>query len=143
MRCVREFVTCALFTLLACNPGPGGPSQPQPGADAKVEEAPAGEPKKTPTGTPELPEGVVVEPTPSPGSTPGSGDPKPADGAVVQCTPETRKGGVCTREFRQVCGTLADKTTKSYSNPCVACSDTNVVSYVEGECAGGSKEQAK
>ncbi len=63
--------------------------------------------------------------------------PRPPVGplSTVECTPDTRKGGRCTREYRPVCGAYADKTTKTFSNPCVACSDEKVASYVAGECA--------
>jgi hypothetical protein len=75
---------------------------------------------------------VVVAPRPTPDKQPG--DRAPA-GATVECTPETRKGGMCTREYRPVCGSYADKTTKTFSNPCGACSDEKVTGYVQGACA--------
>lgn len=56
-------------------------------------------------------------------------------GEVVVCTPETRQP-MCTREYRPVCGTLEDKTRKTYGNKCTACSDAKVVSHVDGKCPG-------
>ncbi len=41
---------------------------------------------------------------------------------------------VCTGEHLPVCGFEADGNHKTYSNACVACSNTNVVSYDEGVC---------
>jgi len=62
--------------------------------------------------------------------------PKEGIGANVTCTPDTRKGGMCTREYSPVCGSLADNTSKTFSNKCVACSDEKVVRYVAGPCPG-------
>lgn len=65
-------------------------------------------------------------------------DDKPGD-TFVECTPETRTGGLCTREYRPVCGVKADGTTATYPNKCNACSDTAVLRYSDGGCeAGGS-----
>jgi hypothetical protein len=145
MRRIGLLVSCALFALIACkdttSPGSAGPPQPggatagaTPGP-APVEQPPppAGESANTPAGTPELPAGVVVKPRETPDSK--SPEDRPPAGASVECTPDKRKGGMCTREFRPVCGSYADKTTKTFSNPCVACSDEKVASYVAGECA--------
>ncbi len=48
---------------------------------------------------------------------------------------------VCTMEYRQVCGWFNSQTmclrypcAAEYSNPCVACSDSNVVYYTFGVC---------
>ena len=41
---------------------------------------------------------------------------------------------VCTMDYTPVCGTLNDKSVKTYANGCGACSNANVVSYVSGEC---------
>ena len=71
------------------------------------------------------------------GAPPVVGDaPKEGIGANVTCTPDTRKGGMCTREYSPVCGSLADNTSKTFSNKCVACSDEKVVRYVAGPCPG-------
>ena len=137
-------LSCALFALIACkdttSPGSSGPSQPggasagatpvSPPADPPP---PAGESANTPPVTPELPAGVVVKPRETPDTKPP--EDQPPAGASVECTADKRKGGMCTREFRPVCGAYADKTTKTFSNPCVACSDEKVASYVAGECA--------
>ncbi len=42
---------------------------------------------------------------------------------------------VCTRDYRPVCGLSQDSTTKTYSNACSACSNSDVVSYVSQACA--------
>jgi len=60
----------------------------------------------------------------------------PGTGANVVCTPDTRKGGICTREYRPVCGALGDATSRTFPNKCVACSDEKVTSYVAGPCPG-------
>lgn len=136
MRPVCLLSCAALFALISCSPGPAEPSRPgASGAPAATpsEPAPAGEPARTPTGTPETPAGVVVEPRPTPGSEAPSE--QPAAGEAVECTPDKRKGGRCTREFRAVCGSYADNTSKTFSNPCVACSDEKVVRYVPEACA--------
>lgn len=41
---------------------------------------------------------------------------------------------MCTRDYRPVCGTLSSNKHKTYSNGCTACSDSNVVWAIEGEC---------
>jgi hypothetical protein len=147
---MRRFslVPCLLLALAACD----GPSQPPaaapaatpaatPATPAKPEPAtpPASEtPAQPPTSaTPTQPAGVVIEPKP-PTKIAAPVD-KPAADGTVTCTPEKRKGGMCTREMRPVCGSYADKTTKKFPNPCVACSDEKIVSYVEGDCAAAAK----
>ncbi|MFH1054997.1 MAG: Kazal-type serine protease inhibitor family protein [Candidatus Altiarchaeota archaeon] len=58
-----------------------------------------------------------------------------------QCTPESRKGGMCTKEYMPVCGwfnesikCFAYPCANTYSNPCMACSDLKVGYYTVGEC---------
>lgn len=41
---------------------------------------------------------------------------------------------ICTMEYDPVCATLRNKTMKTYSNGCSACSDNQVVGYQSGEC---------
>ncbi|MFT6350526.1 MAG: hypothetical protein ACJAYB_003576 [Psychromonas sp.] len=41
---------------------------------------------------------------------------------------------LCTMDYRPACGTLSDASVKTYSNGCSACSDSNVASWVDGEC---------
>jgi hypothetical protein len=96
-------------------------------------------PSTAPT-TPDAPAEPVVVP-PAAGDAPppepeGAAPVDPAGGATVTCTADTRKGGVCTREFSPVCGTFEDNTSKTFSNKCVACSDEKVVRYVAGPCPG-------
>ncbi|MBW2291700.1 MAG: hypothetical protein JRG89_17085 [Deltaproteobacteria bacterium] len=47
---------------------------------------------------------------------------------------EEPRSPVCTRDYRPVCAELRGVETKTYSNGCTACSDSEVVSYVEGAC---------
>ncbi len=119
-RLVSVLATCAatlaLVTVVACKDNGG--AAPAPAGDG------------TPAATP--------EPVPA-----VNGDAPPVDGAApvdtganVTCTPDTRKGGMCTREYHPVCGTLADNTSQTFSNKCVACSDEKVVRYVDGPCPG-------
>lgn len=80
--------------------------------------------------------GDAAAPTDNPGE-PASGTPKPAGPAdMVACTPDTRKGGMCTREFQPVCGKKADEARETFPNKCVACSDESVVGYFLGSCEG-------
>ena len=110
--------TVTMIAGLACDKD-GGAAPP----------APAG------AGKPAAPE---TPPPPVAGDAPPveAGAPTEGTGANVTCTPDTRKGGMCTREYSPVCGTLADNTSKTFSNKCVACSDEKVVRYVAGQCAG-------
>jgi len=41
---------------------------------------------------------------------------------------------ICTMEYRPVCATLTDASVKTFASGCSACSDAQVVSWVEGEC---------
>ncbi len=41
---------------------------------------------------------------------------------------------VCTMDYRPVCASLRDGATKTYSNGCSACSDAEVISWVENPC---------
>ena len=111
--------TLAMVTTLACDKDGGAPP-PAPAGDG----APAAKPETTPP--------------PIAGDAPPvvAGAPTEGTGANVKCTPDTRKGGICTREYSPVCGTLADNTSKTFSNKCVACSDEKVVRYVTGPCPG-------
>lgn len=59
--------------------------------------------------------------------------------AKTYCKPEQRQVGnepkACTMEYRPVCGwTAAGVKTQTYGNPCVACIETNVSYWTEGEC---------
>lgn len=119
-RLVSLLALCAAVSLTACKDD-GNPSS-TPAADAT--------PPPAAPATPSVPaagDAPVAE---------SAGPVDPAGGANVACTPDTRKGGVCTREFHPVCGTLADNTARTFSNKCVACSDEKVVRYVDGACPG-------
>lgn len=54
------------------------------------------------------------------------------------CTQDEKESDICTMEYNPVCGEIAlntgEKTYKTYSNGCSACSDMNVVSHMQGEC---------
>lgn len=56
--------------------------------------------------------------------------------AVKQCDMATRPTA-CIEIYGPVCGTKNDGTTATYDNYCLACADSNVVSYSEGSgCQG-------
>ena len=123
-RLVSVLATCvaslAVVAVLACDKD-GGAAPPAPAGDGK--------PAAT---TPE------TTPPPASGDAPAADPTAPTEGtgANVTCTPDTRKGGMCTREYSPVCGTLGDNTSKTFSNKCVACSDEKVLRYVAGPCPG-------
>lgn len=50
----------------------------------------------------------------------------------VTCTSRSPR---CTREFVPVCGRRTDGNTQEYSNKCVACADTAVISFTTGGCS--------
>lgn len=112
---------CAVTTLTACkdtgSSPPAGPATPAAGA-----------PTDKPVEPPAMGDAVPVEDKVTPID--------PGTGANVACTPDTRKGGICTREYRPVCGAMGDATSRTFPNKCVACSDEKVTSYVEGPCPG-------
>jgi|JI6StandDraft_1071083.scaffolds.fasta_scaffold02857_9 hypothetical protein len=124
-RILTLMALCAASSLTACKDAstssppaaaaaPAAPAAPGPAAPA---EAPAAGDAAAP---------VEVGAAPS----------EPTTGAKVICTPDTRKGGICTREYRPVCGSFADAATRTFPNKCVACSDEKVASYVDGPCPG-------
>ena len=41
---------------------------------------------------------------------------------------------ICTMNYMPVCGLQNNKEYKTYSNACTACSDSDVISYVENAC---------
>ena len=41
---------------------------------------------------------------------------------------------LCTMDYRPVCGERNDGSHKTYSNGCNACSDHEVIGFIEGEC---------
>ncbi|MDO8481197.1 MAG: hypothetical protein Q7S65_05300 [Nanoarchaeota archaeon] len=61
---------------------------------------------------------------------------------AVDCLPEQRNAEICTLEYRPVCGwndpakiqCIRYPCAQTYSNPCSACQNENVISYTEGEC---------
>lgn len=120
---------CAVTSLTACKDGGSAPppAEPVPAAGAA-----GASPGETPAEHP-------VEPPPAGDAVPVEGGVAPIDpgtGANIICTPDTRKGGICTREYRPVCGAMGDATSRTFANKCVACSDEKVSSYVEGPCPG-------
>ena len=130
MHSIRYLLTllalCAVSSLSACKDGGSAP----PGENGPG--GPAGGPVAGSAGTP-------VEPPAAGDAVPSEGGVAPIDpgtGANVVCTADTRKGGICTREYRPVCGSFADSTSRTFPNKCVACSDEKVASYVEGPCPG-------
>jgi hypothetical protein len=149
-RCVRgrrrgEGVTLVALVLLACSP-PKDPGEPEAGSTdgGTLAGGTTGEDEATgltgeSTGAGSTTAGSSGDD--EPGSTgtggvagcvpPETGDP---DGLACICGPESRQGGVCTREYRPVCGLYADASARTFPNRCGACSDEQVHSYVEGPC---------
>ena len=136
MHCFARLLTllalCAASSLTACkdahsSPPTEGSAPVAPVADAPVADAPVTD----------APVADAPVEAPAAGDEGAGGAPavEPDAGAKVVCTPDTRKGGICTREYRPVCGSLAG-ASRTFSNKCVACSDEKVASYVEGPCPG-------
>ena len=50
----------------------------------------------------------------------------------IKC--EEPRPEMCTMNYLPVCGLNSDKSVKTYSNACTACSDKQVVSYKDGAC---------
>ena len=63
-------------------------------------------------------------------STDADKKPRAADATICQ----DPRPQVCTMDYRPVCGTLTDGSMKTYSNGCGACSDIEVISWVENAC---------
>lgn len=72
--------------------------------------------------------------TDAPAQTQGGDVPAGPESTFVECAPDSRKGGMCTREYRPVCGQKTDGTFASYPNKCNACSDLAVQRYKDGSC---------
>lgn len=128
-RLVSLLAIAAAVSLSACDKESSGPpSQPPPAGGASS------------PGDAAVPAGDAAAPSAGDATPPGPGPTDPGAGATVLCTPDTRKGGVCTREYRPVCGSLEDATSRTFPNKCVACSDTKVVRYVDGPCPGDTTQ---
>ena len=57
-------------------------------------------------------------------------------GGADELTPcEEPRPEMCTMHYDPVCGVRDDGGKKTYSNACVACSDSAVIGYTEGACA--------
>lgn len=54
---------------------------------------------------------------------------KPTTTACQEPRPE-----ICTMDYRPVCAKLNDGSFKTYANGCNACSDPNVISYINKAC---------
>lgn len=114
----------ALFGVAACKDTTGA------SADAPATPAPAAT-------TPPAPQPDADKPVEDGADKPAQGEPTtpaPPTAAYVECAPDSRKGGMCTREYRPVCGKKADDARQTFANKCTACSDTAVVGYFEGAC---------
>lgn len=61
----------------------------------------------------------------------GADKTQPAAGATVCEDPRPQ---ICTMDYRPVCGTHKDGSVKTYSNGCGACSNPEVISWIEGAC---------
>jgi hypothetical protein len=123
---VAIFSLIALLSAGACKDttgaSAGAPSTTTPPASTPPTDKPA-DPAEKPAEN--------GEPTPAP----------PTDVAYTECTPDTRKNGICTREYRPVCGKKADDSRQTFPNKCTACSDTAVVGYFEGGCEAKTPEK--
>lgn len=128
IRCVSRLALCAGLALTACKDNSSGPPAQPP-----AEVTPPGDasPAAPPPG-----DASVGAPSAGDATPPSAGPTDPGTGASVLCTPDTRKGGICTREYRPVCGSFQDATARTFSNKCAACSDEKVVRYVDGPCPG-------
>lgn len=129
-------LAAALSLATACKDTQGAGADAPTGKPAQV--APADQPVTQPADKPadppaDKPMPVILPAEKSEPAGPGAGGP------LVECTPDSRKGGMCTREYRPVCGKTAADVRKTYSNPCNACSDTAVIGYVAGACEAGPK----
>ena len=65
--------------------------------------------------------------------TPSPKDAAPGSTDVILC--ENPRPQMCTREYAPVCATLSNGTQQTYATACTSCSDTSVISYVDGECS--------
>lgn len=59
---------------------------------------------------------------------------KPDVGEVETVICRDPRPQACTMEYDPVCGERKDSTSKTYSNGCQACSDSQVIHYRNGEC---------
>lgn len=123
---VAIFSLCALLSA-------GAACKDTSGASADAPQAATPPASTPPTDTP-------ADPAQKP---PESGEPTtpPTDVAYTECAPDSRKNGICTREYRPVCGKKADDSRQTFANKCTACSDTAVVGYFEGGCEGATPEK--
>jgi len=55
-------------------------------------------------------------------------------GALDLILCEEPRPQICTREYKPVCATLQDGSSKAYATGCTSCSDSSVKSYQPGEC---------
>jgi hypothetical protein len=125
--------SAAILLAVGCKdtqvPSSGAPAATQePGGSAVVAGPPAEAPVEAPVEAP------PVEAPPAATATAGENVQPPPDDSTdkfVECTTRTN---ICTREYRPVCGKLTDGARKTYSNKCVACSDTNVLGYTAAAC---------
>jgi hypothetical protein len=60
---------------------------------------------------------------------------------MTLCAATSWPVGACTREYNPVCGWFDESVqcvtypcAATYSNPCIACSDENVIGWTAGEC---------
>jgi hypothetical protein len=51
---------------------------------------------------------------------------------IILC--EEPRPELCTREYKPVCATLKDNSTRTDSTACTSCSDPDVVGYKMGAC---------
>jgi hypothetical protein len=51
------------------------------------------------------------------------------------CTDEQREAEMCIELWEPVCGFREDGTSKTFSNSCFACMDSDIVYWIDGECS--------
>ena len=99
-RLVSVLATCvaslAVVAVLACDKDGGG-APPAPAGDGK--------PAATTPETATPPVGGDAPPA-------QTGAPNEGTGSNVTCTADTRKGGMCTREYSPVCGTVPGRAAR-------------------------------
>ena len=126
---VAIFSLCALLSAgAACKDTSGASADAPSNPDQPANTPPATDKPADPAGTPSGSD-QPNQPTP------------PTDVAYTECAPDSRKNGICTREYRPVCGKKSDDSRQTFPNKCNACSDTAVLGYFEGACDVAAPEK--
>src|SRR6056297_683365 len=59
---------------------------------------------------------------------------------ITYCKPGQRDSDVCIQVYNPVCGFTQEGEKETFSNSCVACLNSKVDFYIQGECENGAKE---